>query len=64
MFKSEACMKCAICSQTTVNPEGICGFCMLHNTLADYKSAKEIVENMPTDNRVVEFLEGGLGRYE
>lgn len=41
---------CKICSKPTINPEGICGFCMLHNTLADYTSKdKSFVENMPTD---------------
>lgn len=56
-------MLCKICKKNeTSNPKHICGFCMLHNTLADYSQggkAKDFVENMPTDKTVTkEGIEG------
>ena len=41
------------CTVDTCNPDHICGFCKLHNVMADYlPSAKDIVEQMPMDKLV------------
>ena len=52
-------MKCTNCNKIpTTNPDGICGFCRLKDTLADYvdsNKAYEVVMQMPVDQRQLDW---------